>query len=144
MTPEKLVETEVLAWCLSKNIIVDVFDSKATWSPSAKRFKKNRGIKVGTLDLLGLNNDGIKVAIELKAPGKEKKASLEQLLYCVKVINHNGFACVVSSAAQLENIYCIWFKLEKEERRLYLKKMLPKKAMTREHKTIAFSAEGVC
>lgn len=124
--PEKLVEQQVRGWCLKQNISVHVFDSKATWSPSAKTFKRTTAMRVGVSDLIGLDSSGLFVAIELKAPGKEKVCRLEQKQFLEDVINHNGFGCVVSSVEQLESLY-LEFKSKKNK--TLLLNALPKKVL---------------
>lgn len=124
--PEKLVEQQVLAWCFKNNIWVKVYDSKAVWSPAAKMFKRSLNMSVGTPDLTGLNSQGLFVAIELKAPGKEKVCRLEQRQFLEQVINRNGFGCVISSVEQLESLYLEF--IEKKDPEL-LMQALPKKVL---------------
>lgn len=127
--PEKLVEQQIRAWCFSKGIWVEIYDSKGTFSEPQGRYTKNQGMRNGVPDLLGLNSFGIMVAIELKSPGKEKVARLEQLQFLLRVIEKNGFGCVVSSPIVLDQLYSQWLSLDMDSRQKLLKESLPKKAL---------------
>lgn len=128
--PEKLVVNSILCWAHQNKIWLEVYDSKGTYSASAKRYTKNIGMKSGTPDILGVNSDGIMIAIEVKAPGKEKVARLGQLQFLLRLINNNGFACVSSSVDHISDLYFKWLSLsKKEDRKKLLLQDLPKKAL---------------
>lgn len=64
------------------------------WIPS----KQGRGIS----DLIGVTPEGRFLAIEVKAPGKEKTATPEQLDFISNIIERGGIGVVASSIAQVE------------------------------------------
>jgi hypothetical protein len=125
-SPEKLVEQQVKAWCFKNNIWVNVYDSKATFSPITKSFKRTSAMRIGQPDLMGLNNQGLFVAIELKAPTKEKVCRIEQRDFLVKVIEQGGFGCVVSSVETLNELYSNYIKTKDKD---FLINALPKKVL---------------
>lgn len=128
--PEKLVVNSILCWAHQNKIWLEVYDSKGTYSESAKRYTKNLGMKSGTPDVLGVNRDGIMIAIEVKAPGKEKVARLGQLQFLLRLIDNNGFGCVSSSVDHLSNLYLKWISLSKvDDKKTLLLNDLPKKAL---------------
>jgi hypothetical protein len=130
--PEKLVEISVRGWCYKKGFFVQVFDSKATFSLASKSYKKNKGLPVGTPDIIGVTDKGIFLAIELKAPKKDHICSLEQHKFLSEVILRNGFACVVSSVEKLEHLYNL-FLLKKDYKDLL--NALPTKVYIKQGKT---------
>lgn len=136
--PEKSVEKSVLAWCFQNKILVNVCDSRGTYSESQKRYTKNRGLPVGFPDLSGLNSQGRYIAIELKAEGKEGVARLAQLQHLVRVINSGGFGCVTSSVEHIDDVYRKWLCLDFESQKTFLLSCLPKKALIN-NKTVNFT-----
>lgn len=124
--PEKLVEQKVKAWCFKNNIWINVYDSKATFSPITKSFKRTSAMRIGQPDLMGLNNQGLYIAIELKAEGKEDVCRLEQKQFLENVIKQGGFGCVVSSVEKLEELYQHYLKTRDKD---YLFNALPKKVL---------------
>lgn len=133
LTPEKQVEQEVMQWLKANAFSVDIFDSKATWSPGAKTFRKNRSLVEGCADLLGVSREGYFVAIELKAPKKETVCRAEQRAFLERKIRSNGFGIVVSSVDALSDSWSSWLALRKENKLLeaqqYLLNKLPKKVL---------------
>lgn len=133
MTPEKQVEKEVVEWLKTNAFSIDVFDSKATWSPGAKTFRKNRSLVEGCADLLGVSPEGYFVAIELKAQKKETICRIEQRRFLERKIRSNGFGIVVSSVDALSESWSSWLALRKENKLLeaqqYLLSKLPKKVL---------------
>lgn len=133
MTPEKQVEKKVLEWLKTNAFSVDVFDSKATWSPGAKTFRKNRSLVEGCADLLGVSPEGYFVAIELKAPKKEGSCRVEQRRFLERKILSNGFGIVVSSVDALADSWFSWLSFRRENKTLeaqkYLLNKLPKKVL---------------
>lgn len=133
MTPEKKVEQEIIQWLKANAFSVDIFDSKATWSPSAKTFRKNRSLVEGCADLLGVSPEGYFVAIELKAPKKEVVCRAEQRTFLERKIRSNGFGIVVSSVGALSESWSSWIAFRKENKLLeaqqYLLNKLPKKVL---------------
>lgn len=133
MTPEKQVEEQIMTWLKQNAFSMDIFDSKATWSPGAKTFRKNRSLVEGCADLLGVSPEGYFVAIELKAPKKETICRVEQRRFLERKILSNGFGIVVSSVDALSESWSAWLNLRKEnkliEAQKYLLDKLPKKVL---------------
>ena len=128
MTPEKKVEQQIMSWCFVKKWSIDVFDSKATFSVASGSYKRSKSMRVGTPDILGCDDKGHAVFIELKAPKKEDVCRIEQREFLLRKIKAGAFACVVSSSTQLNELYSEWSKNKSKE---YLENMLPKKVMVR-------------
>lgn len=133
MMPEKQVEEQIMTWLKQNAFSMDIFDSKATWSPGAKTFRKNRSLVEGCADLLGVSPEGYFVAIELKAPKKETICRVEQRRFLERKILSNGFGIVVSSVDALSESWSAWLNLRKEnkliEAQKYLLDKLPKKVL---------------
>lgn len=122
--PEKEVEREVLNWCRLAGWSVDVVESKAVWSRSAKRFLKGQ-TRAGFADIVGITDDGLFVAIELKAPGRRGTIRQSQYDYLSGIICKNGFAVVVDSAELLQTYSAKFQSLQGEKRKGYLLSILP-------------------
>ena len=129
MKPEKLVEQEVLAWAFMHRWCVNVFDSGKIVRD--KKAHENTGLPSGCSDLVGNDNNGLAVYVELKDPKKDKVCRLSQHQFLSRKIESNAFACVVSSAKRLEEIYSTWLSLrgDMEKARSYLKDQLPTKVL---------------
>lgn len=115
--PEKLVEKDCLDWMRSKGWDINIYESKATYSPSAGRYMA-QSMKAGTCDCIGISNEGEPVFVEFKAKGKcstfAKEKNMRQQDFLIAKINLGAFACVVDSANLLEAYYIQW-KRRKEE-----------------------------
>lgn len=125
---EKLVESEILAFAFQKRWSLDVFDSAVI--PTKQRQKTK--LPNGTPDLVGNDDQGLSLYIELKRKNKEDCCRLSQHQFLTKKIESNAFACVISSAEQLEIIYNEWLALRKSsliKAKNYLLNLLPKKVI---------------
>jgi VRR-NUC domain. len=125
---EKSVECQVLAWAFQNHWSIDVYDSKAIQSVSS-RYIRNSGLKVGTPDLIGCDNQGNAVFLELKRPGKASVCSLEQRQFLERKIDCNAFCLVLDSSDYLQNVYTKWSLMGQKDRRDYLKSLLPVKVL---------------
>lgn len=105
--PEKMLETQVLYWCRSRNWKVHVVDSKAVYSIAAGRFLNSQA-PVGFPDIVGMTNEGIFVGIELKAKGRRATLKPHQRMFLLDCIKHNGFAVCVDSVELLSELYHSW------------------------------------
>lgn len=135
LTPEKSVENAVFGMCLELKIDVQIYDSKGQYSAKAKAYTSNLGMSNGTPDLIGCDQYGHFVAIELKAHGKGHLCSLDQYNFLRKKILSNGFAAVISCEQKLKSIYLTWLSLSVPERREFLASHLPKKVEVKVSKT---------
>ena len=70
MKPEKITEVEVLAMCNRLGFDVSVIESKATYSKNLERYTKSKSAPVGISDIVGNDDRGMAVYVELKAKGK--------------------------------------------------------------------------
>lgn len=103
-TPEKLVEKDVVFWCKKSGWFVNVVESKAVFSAKSGIYHHGQTVQ-GTPDLLGCTNQGLFVAIELKAKGRLSTLRESQRKYICEVISRGGFSCVVDSADKLNEIW---------------------------------------
>lgn len=129
--PEKLVELECKKLMDYWGWSVDIFEAKATWNPKAGCWLQ-QGMKAGVCDCLGSTERGVAVAIEFKAPGKlasfNSPRRTKQREFILAKIEANNFACVVDSAAKLNEIYTHWLTIENPARaKEYLYSVLPVK-----------------
>lgn len=121
--PEKLVELQVLEWCRKQGWHVSVVESKAVFSASAGRYLSGQ-VKAGFPDVVGLTQQGLFVAIELKAPGRRSTLRDQQRAYLNQVICRHGFGLVVDCAEYLEKCYQGF--LHSDDKKNYLLSLLPK------------------
>jgi hypothetical protein len=126
---EKMVESEVLAWMFARGWSADVYDSKGQYSASFGGYKSSQALKTGTPDLIASTDLGHAVFVELKKTGHDHTCRLEQRQFLEKKIASNAFACVVSSAKQLNDIYFEWLLLPVDKRREFLLSKLPRKVL---------------
>lgn len=114
--PEKEVEKACLEWMRKAGWQVEIFEAKATYNPHAGIWMQ-QGMKDGTADCLGSNEQGIAVAVEFKAPGCRVASRLrdKQREFLVKKINGNNFAVVTDSVAYLEKTYNRWLEIRSQD-----------------------------
>lgn len=126
--PEKEVERQVLILAKSKNWFVKVIEAKGTYSEQAKRYMQGQ-VKKGTADIIGVDENGFHLEIELKAAGRRSTLKEHQRLNLIEVINRNGFGCVTDNHYHLNNLYCEWLLLNPNQRRELLLNDLPKQSV---------------
>jgi hypothetical protein len=134
--PEKEVEKDCLVFMRGRGWSVNIFEAKATWSPSQGCWTQ-QGMKAGVCDCMGnivsdSHDDGVALAVEFKAPGAISSFNSDkrylQRKFIVDKINAGAFACVVDSAALLEKIYSRWHEIratDKSGARQFLISSLP-------------------
>jgi hypothetical protein len=134
--PEKSVERDCLSFMRGRGWSINIFEAKATWSPSQGAWTQ-QGMKAGVCDCMGNivsegHDDGVAVAVEFKAPGAMSSFNSDkrylQRKFIVDKINSGAFACVVDSAALLEKIYSRWHEIratDKSGARQFLISSLP-------------------
>jgi len=113
-TPEKTVEKDVLVWLRKIGCFVNVYDSAL--QPDAYSGPVRVAARSGTPDLLGCTNEGMFVAIELKAPGRRSTLKEHQREFLIRVIRNNGFACCTDSQSHLKELYNNWARLDIDAR----------------------------
>lgn len=96
---EERVKDDIKAWLESQGCYMRVIKSDGRKLPNGKWIpsKQGRGIS----DLIGVTPQGRFIAVEVKAPGKEKTATPEQLDFLEQVRSRGGFALVASSVEQV-------------------------------------------
>lgn len=98
--PEGKVKDAIQDWLRLRGCYTRTIKSDGQKLPGGKWIpsKQGRGIS----DLIGITPEGRFLAIEVKAPGKEKTATLEQLDFISNIIERGGVGVVASSIAQVE------------------------------------------
>jgi len=104
ITPEKKVEKEVLSYCQEMGWFVTVVESKAVFSKALGIYRAGM-TKKGFPDLIGCDNNGYVLAIELKAPGRLSTLRHEQKVFLDEIKSRGGFSAVVSNAQMLHDLY---------------------------------------
>lgn len=125
-SPEKLVQNECLHWLRLQGFAVHVIDSKATYSLSSQTYRSST-VKPGFSDLVGCDNNGIFLAIELKAKGKLSTLKPHQRQFLEEKIKRGAFAVCVDSVDLLKTLYRNWNLVTGEPAKLYLLHSLPPK-----------------
>ena len=110
MKPEKITEVEVLAMCSQLGFDVSVIESKATYSKNLERYTKSKSAPVGISDIVGNDDRGMAVYVELKAKGKLSTLRPAQKIFLLRKIQSGCFAVVVDSADLLFDLYSQWRK----------------------------------
>ncbi len=110
MKPEKITEVEVLAMCSQLGFDVSVIDSKATYSTNLERYAKSKSAPGGFPDIVGNDDRGMAVFIELKAKGKLSTLRPAQKIFLLRKIQAGCFAVAVDSADLLFELYSQWRK----------------------------------
>jgi len=104
LTPEKLVEKEVMAYAMEMGWFLTVVDSKAVFNAKAGRYISGM-TKKGFPDLVGCDSMGNFLAIELKAKGRPLKGRPEQEKFIARTKELGAFGAVVNSAEILHELY---------------------------------------
>jgi hypothetical protein len=110
LKPEKITEVEVLAMCNRLGFDVSVIESKATYSKNLERYTKSKSAPVGISDIVGNDDRGMAVYVELKAKGKLSTLRPAQKIFLLRKIQSGCFAVVVDSADLLFDLYSQWRK----------------------------------
>ncbi len=107
LTPEKIVEADILAMCAELGLDVSVVDSKMTYSAGLKKYVESE-TESGFSDLCGNTPDGFGVFIELKAIGKIKTVTQKQKNFLIRKAEAGCFACAVDRPEVLFRLYLDW------------------------------------
>lgn len=125
-SPEKEVQQRLFPVLEMLGIFANVVESKAVYSASAGRYLSGQAAS-GFPDLIGCNNAGCIVAIELKSPGKRSTLRPAQRAFLLRVIASNGFACVTDSVDHFSAIYSKWLLSDSALKKSVLMNDLPVK-----------------
>lgn len=124
-SPEKLVQTECLHWLRAQGFDVYVVESKATYSQSSQSYRSSSAIP-GFSDIVGCDNHGVFLAIELKAKGRLSTLKEHQRKFLTEKISRGGFGVCVDSAELLKTLYQKWSYITGEPAKQFLLDSLPK------------------
>lgn len=91
------LNTELRIGFFWKNVSVGVFDEQA----GVYRRSTNPYAIKGTSDILGIWPNGRLIAIEVKRPGNENGATVEQLAFIAKINRLGGLAFVATSVEKV-------------------------------------------
>lgn len=127
-SPEKLVQNECLHWLRLQGFDVYVIESKATYSQASQSYRSSSAMP-GFSDIVGCDNNGMFLAIELKARGRLSTLKNHQRKFLVEKINRGGFAACVDSVDLLKSIYQKWSILAGEPSKSFLLNCLPKEKL---------------
>lgn len=127
--PNQKPELELQAKMISRLEKIGFFvfsvESKSVWSQSAGRYLNSQTV-LGCSDILGIDQNGSFVAVEVKAPGRRSTLRAAQRIFLDKIISRNGFAVCSDSLEHLEKTYQAWLNLDSHSQKDLLKKDLPK------------------
>lgn len=124
--PEQLVVMQIKKWAKENGLSLNTVESKIMFSAGGGSIRSQTD--VGISDLVGCDKNGFAVYIEAKAPGSRSNVRPAQCLFLIEKIRKNCFAIVADSAAYCDTHYKIWLSLGIEERKNYLRELLPNKA----------------
>ena len=129
----RFIQLELLPYLRQIGCDVEIIESKAVWSPSAKRYLKGMS-EPGHSDIAGNLPNGMAIYVEAKSPLSKitpSKLRDDQWVFLMRKINTNAFAVVVNNVEDLHEMLCHWTGLVEENKlaqaREYLVSKLPKK-----------------
>ena len=120
--PEKLVEKDCLLWAKNNQIFLHIVEAKAVFSQAVGRYLSGQ-VESGFPDLVGNNNNGQVLWVELKAKDRRSTITPLQYLFLKTKIEQGCFAVVVDSADRLHEYYYTW--LNGKNQQGYLTGLLP-------------------
>lgn len=125
--PEAKVVAAIMQYCKLQGWSLKVYESKAKriMTSSGDVRWKSSGLAFGTPDIMGIDDKGIYIAIEAKAPGKRATVREGQREFCLDIIKHKGFAVIADSVDYVAKVYEKWTKLEEPFKTRYLIDELP-------------------
>ena len=131
--PEKVTERAVMQWLGENGFSCHVVEAKATYNHQAGRYLSGP-VEAGFPDIVGCDPHGLGVFIELKAFGRRACVSEGQAYFLKEKIDMGAFAIVVDKVEYLEACYIQFLVLKPEQRKEYLRKLMPvKKARSAEN-----------
>jgi len=122
---EKHVTSEILDFASQQKWLLIRVEAKAQLSSATGQFTV-QPTPSGTPDLVGCDNAGWSLFIEVKTPQRKNKVSQDQRDFLFRAIHRGAFALVAYSVPQLKSVYAECKHLSDQERKLYLLSLLPK------------------
>lgn len=123
--PEKELERRIMPYLNGLGIFANVVESKAVYSAASGLYLSGQAVS-GFPDIVGCNNSGQFVAVELKAPGRRSTIRPAQRSFLMKVISTNGFACCCDSIESFSAVYSAWIAADSAMKKAVLINDLPK------------------
>lgn len=120
--PEKETVKLILKACDSMGFSCHVVESKAVYSQAAGRYLNSQA-NPGFPDIVGCDQLGRALWIEVKAPGRRSTLKEHQRQFLISKIDLNCFAVCVDGPDQLLKFYREW--IQAETKKAYLLKVLP-------------------
>ena len=122
--PEQELVSKILIWLKQNDFDAMTVEAKAIYSVQRGGYS-GRAASPGTPDIIGSTNQGIFVAIEVKAPGRLSTLRDLQRQFLTRKIQSQCFACVVDSVELLARTYSHWLSLPKDKQSDFLISLLP-------------------
>jgi len=105
--PEAIFMLQLKNHLIKKGFSIDIVESKGVWSAEAGQYAHGK-TRAGFSDLVGNDDRGRAVYIEVKAPGKRQNLSSGQHFFLVEKIKTNAFAIACDSIAYFDDVYTRW------------------------------------
>jgi hypothetical protein len=131
VTPEKMVEKDVMHWLSTNGFSCNVVESKAVYSAQSGRYLRGQ-TDAGFPDICGCSPNGLGVFIELKAKGRRSTLKDHQRAFLIDKINRGAFAVCVDSVDCLRDISLKFKHSDHEARKELLLNHLPVKKKAKE------------
>lgn len=131
--PERDLQREIIKWLNSEEMgwSVDNIESRAQFSPSQGRYIIAHQTP-GLPDLMGNDQDGRAVFIELKAPGRRNTLRANQRQFLIRKIKTNCFAICADSQDYIFRMYKLWLRTS-EGANLLLRELPPERLSEQEN-----------
>ena len=120
--PEEEVVAELMAYFKENDWFIRRYEAK---SKQINGVWRSAGLAPGTPDLMGWAPNGVGVACEVKAKGKNSTLRQKQRDFLVEVIKRNGFGVCSDSLQQFQRVWTRWLSLSQPERASFLYAELP-------------------
>lgn len=108
--PEKDFVKEVMIWLDTHSFSCHVVESRAVFNPKIGRYLSSQAVP-GFPDIVGCDQYGRSVWIEVKAPGKRSTVKPHQLDFLKGKIANNCFAVCIDSIQDLSTWYKEWMQV---------------------------------
>ena len=124
-SPERDLQQEVLRWMNNNGFHVHNINSSASYSLAAGRYISQSHAAPGLPDIIGNDNKGHAVYIELKAKGKRSTLKPHQRQFLVNKIKTMCFAICADSIQMINDHYDQWLWTLEDECESFLLSLLP-------------------
>lgn len=121
---EKHITSEILNFAAQNKWLLFRTEAKAQLSAVTGQFT-DQPTPSGTADLVGCDNFGWSLFIEVKTPKRKNKISQDQREFLLRAIHRGAFALVAYSVPQLKRVYAECKQMSLKDRKSYLLSLLP-------------------